>query len=79
MRLAAIILSALTVLSSQAHAQEEISGGSSIDMARLVAQGFEIKASGQSGTRLVVFLQKDKSAYACEFVSVTKTRCGAIK
>ncbi|MOA43884.1 hypothetical protein D3C78_1660860 [compost metagenome] len=50
-------------------------GGS---MADLVAKGYEIKAAVANGTRYIVFLQKDQSAYACEFVSVTKSRCGSI-
>ncbi len=47
-------------------------------MADLVAKGYEIKAAVANGARYIVFLQKDQSAYACEFVSVTKSRCGSI-
>lgn len=47
-------------------------------MGELLAQGYEIKAAVPNGGKFVVFMQKDQSAYACEFVSVTNTRCGAI-
>jgi hypothetical protein len=47
-------------------------------MADLLAQGFEIKTAVPNGTIFVVFMQKDQSAYACEFVSLTETKCGAI-
>ena len=47
-------------------------------MGDLVSQGYEIKASVQSGTKVIVFMQKDKSAYACEFVTVTRSRCGSV-
>ena len=41
-------------------------------------RAIEIKAAVPNGTRYVVFLQKDQSAYACEFVSLTTSRCGTI-
>jgi hypothetical protein len=47
-------------------------------MPELLTQGYEIKAAIPNGSKFVVFLQKDQSAYACEFVSVTNTKCGAI-
>ncbi len=47
-------------------------------MKDLLSQGYEIKASVPNGDKFVVFMQKDQSAYACEFVSVTNTKCGAI-
>jgi hypothetical protein len=57
-------------------------GGSSLStsatMADLLADGYEIKAAAPNGSKFVVFLQKDKSAYACEFVSVTSSRCRTI-
>jgi hypothetical protein len=49
-----------------------------VSMAKLIEQGYEIKSSSWTGSKLFVFLQKDKSAYACEFVNVTNTRCGSI-
>lgn len=51
---------------------------SSSTMAKLIAQGYEIKSSTWTGSKLFVFLQKDNSAYACEFANVTNTRCGSI-
>jgi hypothetical protein len=53
------------------------SGGATV--ASLVADGYEIKAAVPNGAKYVVFLQKDKKAYACEFVTVTQSRCGEIK
>ena len=47
-------------------------------MKELLAQGYEIKSAIPNGDKFVVFMQKDQSAYACEFVSVTNTKCGAI-
>jgi len=48
-------------------------------MAALVSRGFEIKtAVPNGGGSFVVFMQKDKLAYACEFSSLTNTRCGSI-
>ncbi|UJW73319.1 hypothetical protein [Rhizobium sp. SL42] len=51
---------------------------SSLSMANLIKQGYEIKSSSWTGSKLFVFLQKDKSAYACEFANVANTRCGSI-
>ncbi|TDK36977.1 hypothetical protein E2F50_08700 [Rhizobium deserti] len=53
-------------------------GGGSKSMKELLANGYEIKSSTPNGTKFIVFMQKDKSAYACEFVSLTRSRCGAI-
>ena len=47
-------------------------------MGQLLAQGYEIKAAVPNGAKFVIFMQKDQSAYACEFVSITNTKCGAI-
>ena len=47
-------------------------------MSSLLSNGYEIKAAVPNGTRYIVFLQKDKSAFACEFVTLTKSRCGSI-
>lgn len=82
---------ALTVLASMlaaasAFAQETapkstdpaISGSSGSGMGRLLSQGYEIRAAVPNGTRYIVFLQKDQSAYACEFVTLTTSRCGSI-
>ena len=54
-----------------------VSGGSK-SMKELLTDGYEIKSSTPNGTKFIVFMQKDKSAYACEFVSLTRSRCGAI-
>ncbi|MEX3009335.1 hypothetical protein [Hoeflea sp. TYP-13] len=54
------------------------SGGSGATMKSLLQQGYEIKAAAPNGSKYVVFMQKDNSAYACEFVTVTSSRCGAI-
>ncbi len=47
-------------------------------MAELVSRGYEIKAAVPNGGKFIVFMQKDQSAYACEFQSLTGTRCGSI-
>ncbi|HEV7306622.1 hypothetical protein [Ensifer sp.] len=83
MRLAPLATLAVLALASTASAQEGVDSGASAgmrggSMADLVAKGYEIKAAVANGTRYIVFLQKDQSAYACEFVSVTKSRCGSI-
>ncbi|HXV30498.1 MAG TPA: hypothetical protein VD840_09225 [Sinorhizobium sp.] len=80
MRLASLAVLGLLAIVSAAFAQEQVasetsSGGS---MAALLAKGYEIKAATANGTRYIVFLQKDQSAYACEFVTLTKSRCGSI-
>jgi hypothetical protein len=61
-------------------AQEEstVSSRTTVSMAQLIQDGYEIKSSSWTGSKLFVFLQKDKSAYACEFANVTNTRCGSI-
>ena len=52
--------------------------GADSTMADLVSRGYEIKAAVPNGGKFVVFMQKDQSAYACEFQSLTGTRCGSI-
>ncbi|MEM9106151.1 MAG: hypothetical protein AAGC96_10905 [Pseudomonadota bacterium] len=52
--------------------------GSSESMQALLRDGFEIKAAAPNGKSFVVFLQKGEKAYACEFVTVTNSRCGEI-
>ena len=65
---------------AQAVAQENsvVSSRETVSMAKLIQDGYEIKSSSWTGSKLFVFLQKDKSAYACEFANVTNTRCGSI-
>lgn len=77
-----LIVAALCLLPALAAAQEDdvaasASGGGTIS--ELVSRGYEIKTATQNGDRTIVFLQKDRSAYACEFVALAKTRCGPIK
>ncbi|WP_026619310.1 hypothetical protein M728_001000 [Ensifer sp. WSM1721] len=83
MRLAPLAALGLLALASAASAQEEVGSESSTGlrggaMSTLLSKGYEIKAAVANGTRYIVFLQKDQSAYACEFVSLTKSRCGSI-
>ena len=52
--------------------------GGEATMADLVSRGYEIKAAVPNGGKFIVFMQKDQSAYACEFQSLTGTRCGSI-
>ncbi|WP_377288311.1 hypothetical protein [Rhizobium sp. SG2393] len=59
-------------------ASADSQGSASIGVGALVAQGYEIKAAVRHGDRTVVFLQKDKSAYACDFATLAKSRCGSI-
>ncbi|MCO6177885.1 MULTISPECIES: hypothetical protein [Ciceribacter] len=54
------------------------SQGSSTTMAELIKQGYEIKAAVPNGSKFIVFLQKENSAYACEFASLQNSRCGSI-
>lgn len=52
--------------------------GKSATMAELLTSGYEIKASVPNGGKFIVFMQKAQSAYACEFASLSNTRCGAL-
>lgn len=53
--------------------------GQTATMAELLQDGYEIKASVPSGAdKLIIFMQNEKSAYACEFTNVENTRCGSI-
>ncbi|WP_082520523.1 hypothetical protein [Rhizobium sp. Root482] len=68
-------------LAQEAAPEQDVLGTSSSSgsgMGKLLSQGYEIRTAVLNGTRYVVFLQKDQSAYACEFVSLTKSRCGSI-
>ena len=71
---AAIALLAATA----AHAQDAETGGDARTMGQLVSEGFEIKAAAPNGSRYVIFMQNDQSAYACEFVNTTTTQCRPI-
>ncbi|WEX87462.1 hypothetical protein PZN02_003854 [Sinorhizobium garamanticum] len=83
MRLAPLAVLGLLAFTSAALAQENVTSASSEalrggSISALLSRGYEIKAAVANGTRYIVFLQKDQSAYACEFVSVAKSRCGSI-
>lgn len=52
---------------------------SSATIEQLLEQGFEVKAAVPNGTKFIVFLQKEKSAFACEFASLATSQCGALK
>ena len=52
-----------------------LSGGGSSTIKQLLSSGYEIKASVPNGSKFIVFMQKDKAAYACEFVTVARSRC----
>mgnify|MGYP001824225154 FL=1 len=59
-------------------ANAQTATGSSKSIEAMLRDGFEIKAAAPNGKTFVVFLQKGEEAYACEFVTVTNSRCGAI-
>lgn len=71
---------ATVLLAANAQAQDSgvSSSGSSSSMGDLIKQGYEIKSTVSNGAKLIVFLQKENSAYACEFTSLTSSRCGSI-
>lgn len=53
--------------------------GATATMKELLDSGYEIKAAVPSGTsKVIIFMQNEKSAYACEFSNVENTRCGSI-
>ncbi|AIC26798.1 MULTISPECIES: hypothetical protein [Rhizobium] len=47
-------------------------------MGELLSKGYQIKAAIPNGSKFVVFMQKDQSAYACEMQSLTASRCGTL-
>ena len=64
---------------SSSDAGSSDSAGEAVPMAKLIDQGYEIKSAVPSGTgKLIVFVQKEKSAYACEFVNTANTQCRPI-
>ena len=74
-----LALAAVAVLmAAPAFAQDSGEEGASATMGQLASQGYEIKAAAPNGSRYVVFMQKDTSAYACEFVNTTQTQCRQI-
>ncbi|MBB3977927.1 hypothetical protein GGQ64_003141 [Rhizobium azooxidifex] len=77
-----LALAALAASTAIVHAQTADvtagAGAAQSTMARLLADGYEIKGTAQASSRYIVFMQKEKTAYACQFVTVTTTRCGLI-
>ena len=77
------LISLLAVSASAASAKDlpvassETTATTTID--QLLSQGFEIKSAVPNGAKFIVFLQKEKSAFACEFASLGKSQCGALK
>lgn len=67
----------LCAQTAQNDVSSQASGGSS-SVKQLLSQGYEIKSSLPNGGKFIVFMQKDKAAYACEFVTVTKSRCESL-
>ena len=82
MRYLSIALVALIASTASVYAQNAdpvgTAGAAQSTMARLLADGYEIKGTAQASSRYIVFMQKEKTAYACQFVTVTTTRCGLI-
>ena len=74
-----VVFAAIALLAATAaHAQDAETGGDARTMGQLVSEGFEIKAAAPNGSRYVIFMQNDQSAYACEFVNTTTTQCRPI-
>ena len=71
---ATIVLLAATA----AHAQDAETGSGAKTIGQLVSEGYEIKAAAPNGSRYVIFMQNDQSAYACEFVNTANTQCRPI-
>jgi len=74
----ATAIAMLLVTAAAAQAQQAVEPPVSATMGELASQGYEIKAASPSGSRHVVFMQNDKTAYACEFVNTTTTQCRQI-
>ncbi|MXN46808.1 hypothetical protein GR138_16555 [Shinella kummerowiae] len=75
----ALAIAAVLVTAAAAHAQQaEEPPIVSSTMGELASQGYQIKAAAPNGSRYVIFMQNDKSAYACEFVNTTDTQCRLI-
>lgn len=81
MRLPLAYMAVLLSGASAAFAQTATDGMSSMSsggastIRGLLSKGYEIKSSVPNGKKFIVFLQKDKSAYACEFATVADSRC----
>ena len=84
MRLTVLAMAMITFSTGAVYAQSSGGGssgenGSGPTMGRLIADGYEVKGAVPNGAKYVVFLQKEKKAYACEFVTLSSSRCGEIK
>jgi hypothetical protein len=78
LKLLAATLICLGATQVVAQEQGNVSSRETVSMAKLIQDGYEIKSSSWTGSKLFVFVQKDNSASACEFANVTNTRCGSI-
>lgn len=78
MRMLLTIAAILCAAAVQAQESSVSSSSATSSMGELIKQGYEIKSTVSNGSKLIVFLQKDNSAYACEFTSLTSSRCGSI-
>jgi hypothetical protein len=76
--IACLVAVAPSALAQTAEQPSTSTGRSTATMAELVSREYEIKAAVPNGTKFIVFLQKGASAYACEFVTLTKSRCGSV-
>lgn len=74
----ALAIAAIVLTAAAAQAQQADEPVASSTMGELVSQGYEIKAAAPNGSRFVIFMQNEKSAYACEFVNTTQTQCRQI-
>jgi hypothetical protein len=76
----ALVASAIC-LATVAVAQEDNTAKPATDgstIGQLIADGYEIKAAVPNGKRFVLFLQKDKTGYACEMAGLSTSQCGKI-
>ncbi|NLR95707.1 hypothetical protein HGP17_02520 [Rhizobium sp. P38BS-XIX] len=64
--------------SNPAKGGNEAAAAGDSTIAELLSRGYQIKTAVPNGAKFVVFMQKDQSAYACEFSSLTNTRCGSL-
>ena len=65
-------------VATAAFAQDADVGSGAKTVGKLVGEGYEIKAAAPNGSRYVIFMQNDQSAYACEFVNTANTQCRPI-
>lgn len=74
--LMAALLGSACVAQAQSSTRFENAGGS---VGQLVAQGYEIKSVVLNSGKYIVFLQKERKAFACEFSRVNRSRCAEIQ